>query len=64
MAKLSKEEKVANQMIAIVQDITLDLVDVGENIADNSSSLLYNRLEVIFDTARGRKEDDYNTIRL
>ena len=57
--KKSKEEIVANKMIDLVKDVTLDLVEVGTNISYNSSSLLYNRLEVVFDTAKDTKENDY-----
>lgn len=57
--KKSKEELVANKMIDLVKDVTLDLVEVGANISYNSSSLLYNRLEVVFDTAKDTKENDY-----
>jgi hypothetical protein len=56
----TKEEVVANKIIDMVSDVTLDLDNVGEYVADNSPSVLYNRLEVVMESARERKENVYN----
>jgi hypothetical protein len=58
--KVTKEEAVANKIISMVEDVTLDLDNVGEYVADNSPSVLYNRLEVVMESAKERKENVYN----
>lgn len=57
--KQTKEEVVANKMLELVKDVTLNLDEVGESVADNSPAILYNRLEVVMETARDRKESGY-----
>jgi hypothetical protein len=51
MAKVSNEEKVASKMVALVNDYTLDLDMVGIYIARQSPILLFNRLQVISESA-------------
>lgn len=57
--KLTKEDKLAMKMIDQVNDITLDLDQVGITIAQISPSILFNRLEVIVESAREEKEKQY-----
>ena len=57
--KLTKEDKLAVKMIDQVNDLTLDLDQVGIVIAQISPSVLFNRLEVIVESAREEKEKQY-----
>ena len=50
------EEKVAKNMIELVNDFTLDLDAVGRYVGEQASVVLYNRLDVIIDSARYAKE--------
>ena len=59
MTKLTKEGKVARQFAELVNDFTLDIELVGVYLADLTSSVIYNRLFEVFDSARYRKEDVY-----
>lgn len=55
--RITKEEKVAKTIIESVNDFTLDLDSVGRYIAEQSNSVLYNRLDVVADSARESKEE-------
>jgi hypothetical protein len=55
--QVTKEEKVAKTIIECVNDFTLDLDSVGRYIAEQSNSVLYNRLDVVADSARETKEE-------
>ena len=55
----TKEEKVATIIVYAVNDLTLDLELVGEYIAEISSSVLYNRLDTVFDSAQENKLGGY-----
>lgn len=57
---MSKESKTAEKMIQLVNDLDLDLEMVGIYVADNSSSILYNRLFQVFESARHQKEYRYS----
>jgi hypothetical protein len=64
--RATKEEKVARDMIELVNDLTLDLDQVGYYIGEQSSVVLYNRLDTVIDSARDTKEEQierYNNIR-
>lgn len=50
-ARLTNEEKVAKVIVYAVNDLTLDLEEVGEHIAEIANTVLYNRLQVIFEVA-------------
>ena len=66
MAKLTPEDKVAQQLVNAVNMISLDLDQVGKNIAWTGTNLSLNRLEVILESAqeeRGELYVRYNTIR-
>ena len=58
--KYSKEDKVAEKMIGLTNDISLDLDSVGRYIAESSSSTQYNRIYHIFEVAKERKEYMYS----
>jgi hypothetical protein len=57
--KLTPEDKLAMKMIDQVNNLTLDLDQVGIVIAQISPSVLFNRLEVIVESAREEKERQY-----
>jgi hypothetical protein len=56
----TKEGKVAIKIVESVNDFDLDLDNVGMYIAQLSSSTLYNRLDVVMESAREHKEYDYS----
>ena len=61
---VSKEQKVANKMLEAVADLTLDLDEVGREIAMTKPVVLYNRFITIADAASDtidkKKEIGYN----
>ena len=59
-SKTTKESKVATTIVQSVNDFDLDIESVGMYVAQMSSSVLYNRLDILMDTAREYKENDYN----
>ena len=54
--RVTKEEKVAKNMIELVNDLTLDLDSVGRYVGEQASVVLYNRLDTVIDSARYEKE--------
>lgn len=54
--KATKEEKVAKTMVELVNDLTLDLDAVGRYVGEQASTVLYNRLDLVIDSARYEKE--------
>ncbi len=58
--RVTKEEKVAKNMIELVNDLTLDLDSVGRYVAEQSHSILYNRLDTVMDSAQYEKEKMYD----
>jgi hypothetical protein len=56
----NKEEKNAEKMVELVNDLTLDLNMMGVYLADMTSSVLYNRLWEVFESARKHKEHRYS----
>jgi hypothetical protein len=58
---ITNEEKAVKKLIDILSDLRLNLEDVGYHLAF-SSDLMYNRLQVIFETATAEKENrnDHN----
>jgi hypothetical protein len=57
--KRTEEEKVAKIIVYAVNDLTLDLELVGEYISEISSSVLYNRLDTVFESAQENKLSRY-----
>jgi hypothetical protein len=51
-----QEEKIAKQLAGIVNDITLDLEEVGVHLANNNSAVSVRRLQIITETAQEEKE--------
>jgi hypothetical protein len=62
----SKEQKVAEKMLEAVADLTLDLDEVGREIALTKPVVLYNRFITIADSASDtidkQKEIGYNRV--
>lgn len=58
--KHTKEAKNAEKMAGLVNDLTLDLNVMGIHLADATSSVLYNRLWEVFESARKQKEYKYS----
>jgi hypothetical protein len=56
----SENERVADKMTMLVNDVTLDLDQVGAYIARTSSNVTYRRLLEIADAARFEKEEKDN----
>ena len=55
--RATTEEKVANKMIELVNDLTLDLDAVGRYVGEQAPVVLYNRLDTVIDSARYTKEE-------
>ena len=59
---LTKEQKVAKQFADMLNDLTLDLDMVGKYVAVHSSSVQFNRIQVIADVAQYEKEAQYDRL--
>jgi hypothetical protein len=57
---LSKEQKVAKQLSDMLNDITLDLDMVGKYLGIHSSSVQFNRIQLIAEIAQFEKESQYD----
>jgi len=57
---LTKEQKVAKQIADMLNDLTLDLDMVGKYVAKHSSSVQFNRIQLIADVAQFEKEAQYD----
>lgn len=55
--RATKEEKVAKTMVELVTDLTLDLDQVGKYVGEQATTVIYNRLDTVLDSARETKED-------
>ena len=53
---LTAEEKVANKLGNEISDLRVDLELVGEYIAKSQPNVVYNRLQVIAESAKETKE--------
>lgn len=54
--KMTDEEKVANKIGNIVSDLRVDLELVGEYIARTQPYIVYNRIQLIAESAKENKE--------
>lgn len=57
---ITKEEREVNKLANILSDLRLDLEMMGYYLAMNVSSVVYNRLQIISETAKENKEKDYD----
>jgi hypothetical protein len=53
---LTAEEKVANKLGNEISDLRVDLELVGQYIAQSQPNVVYNRLQVIAESAKETKE--------
>jgi hypothetical protein len=53
---ITKEEKVAKTIMEKLSDLTLDLEMLGYYLALNVSGVLYNRFQIVAETAIDEKE--------
>ena len=56
----SQESKVAHLLAESVNNLTLDLDEVGKALANQAPTILCNRLDVIIESARFEKERMYD----
>ena len=54
--RITDEEKIANEMGNIIADLRVDLELVGEYLAKSQPNVVYNRLQVIAESAKETKE--------
>jgi hypothetical protein len=54
--RITEEEKVANKIGNMVSDLRVDLELVGEYLAKSQPYVVYNRLQVIAESAKETKE--------
>ena len=54
--RVTEEEKVANKIGTMVSDLRVDLESVGEYLAKSQPYVVYNRLQVIAESAKETKE--------
>jgi hypothetical protein len=59
---LTAEEKVANKLGNHISDLRVDLELVGEYIANSQPNVVYNRLQVIAESAKETKEGTNHAI--
>lgn len=57
--KPTQEDKTAQMLVGSVDNLSLDLDEVGVKIARIAPNVLFNRLEVIVESAREEKEKLY-----
>lgn len=57
--KPTQEDKTAQMLVGSVDNLSLDLDQVGVKIARIAPNVLFNRLEVIVESAREEKEKLY-----
>ncbi len=56
---ITHEEKQVKKIADILADLRLDLELMGYYLGMNVSSVVYNRLQIISETAKATKENDY-----
>ena len=54
--QLSEEQKTAKKIANLINDVSLDLDEVGKALADIAPTVSYNRLILIAESAVARKE--------
>jgi len=56
---ITREEREVSKLANILADLRLDLELMGYYLGMNVSSVVYNRLQIISETAKQTKEKDY-----
>lgn len=59
---LTKEQKVAQKISELVNDVTIDLEEIGKTIANAHPSITYNRVILVAEAAVEEKENSGNRI--
>lgn len=57
---ITREEKQVKKIAEILSDLRLDLELMGYYLAMSVGSVVYNRLQIISETAKQTKEEDYD----
>lgn len=57
---ITTEERQVKKLADILADLRLDLEMMGYYLGMNVSSVVYNRLQIISETAKQTKEKDYD----
>ncbi len=57
---ITKEEKVAIQLSNLLSDVRLDLDMIGQHLAESSSTVVYNRLLTVADSAEFARHEAHN----
>ena len=55
---ISKEEKVANKLVTLLSDFTLDLEAIGFYLAKGSPHIIYTRANEVLESMQYNKEVD------
>ena len=53
---VDKEQRVANKIADLINDVTLDLDEVGKNLVEQQMTVSYNRLVLLPEAAIEEKE--------
>ena len=61
---LSKEERVAKKMLSLVNDVTVDLDELGKAIAKAEPTIMYNRFILIAEAAADEKREENERYRV
>lgn len=57
---ITNEERQVKKLADILSDLRLDLEMMGYYLAINVSSTVYNRLQIVSETAKEKKEKEYD----
>ena len=57
---ITREEREVSKLANILADLRLDLELMGYYLGMNVSSVVYNRLQIVSETAKEVKEKDYD----
>lgn len=55
---LTKEQRIAKQIVDVTNDVTLDLDDIGRAIANAHPTMSYNRIILIAESAVDEKQNE------
>jgi len=61
---LTKEQRIAKQIVEVTNDVTLDLDDIGRAIANAHPTMSYNRLILIAESAVDEKQNTHSHLTL
>lgn len=55
--QLTEEERVAKKLTDLVKNVELDLDEVGKSIANSQTTVTYNRMILVVESAIAEKEE-------